>query len=107
MQGVRSNLWFPETVSSYTRFVSKPADGAPHKMTLPAAMKLPPGPRKGKGGRPRKGDSLRTTIKVTYELRDILDTERLSKERHNDTILRIMRERAALRRENTVLKGDR
>jgi hypothetical protein len=69
-------------------------------------MKLKSGPPKGKGGRPSKEDSVRTGIKVSYELRDILDSERQNKERYNDTILRIIKERAAVRQEVDQLRSQ-
>jgi hypothetical protein len=69
------------------------------KMTLPAAMRLKPGPKSGKGGRPPREDSLHTGIRIGQDLREILDSERRNGERYHDTILRLMRERAEASKE--------
>jgi hypothetical protein len=84
------NLRYTYTVSYYF------GTGDVHKeMTLSAAMRLKPGPKSGKGGRPPKEDSLHTTIKINARVKEMLDSERREGERYSDTILRTSLEKAA------------
>ena len=63
-------------------------------MTLPAAMKLKPGPNEGKGGRPHKEGALHDATMMDSELKGILLIERKGSERYNDTAKRLPKERA-------------
>jgi hypothetical protein len=60
-----------------------------------------------KGGRPRKPDSLHTTLKVSTNLLDILNSLRRHKEeRHNEIVLRVIKERAMFKQEVEKLKSQ-
>ena len=54
------------------------------------SLKNKPGPLPGRGGRPKKKNSLHRHIKISDELYEILNSERKPGERFNDTIKRII-----------------
>jgi hypothetical protein len=62
-------------------------------MTLPTSIKLKPGPKKSKGGRPSSTDSLHDMIRTDSELKGILVSESKGEERFNDTIKRLLIEK--------------
>jgi hypothetical protein len=62
-------------------------------------------PKRNTGGRPRKQNSLHATIKVSDELKIILDGHRrYREERYNDIILRLYKERTMFKQENEQLR---
>lgn len=64
-------------------------------MRIDPTMRLKPGPKSGKGGRPRKADPLGVFIRISQDLREIIEVEckEDENERSGDTLLRLVRER--------------
>jgi hypothetical protein len=62
-------------------------------MTIDPSMRLKPGPKSGKGGRPSKGEPLEVVIRISHDLKEIVELESRPNERTGDTLLRLVRER--------------
>ena len=69
------------------------------------SLRNKPGPLPGRGGRPKKKDSVRKPLKISDELHEILYSERKPGERFSDTIKRIIVERGRLSQEVDRLKA--
>ena len=50
---------------------------------------------RGPKGRKRRADALRIPMRISDQLKDMLDVEKEPKERYNDTIVRLLRNRTA------------
>jgi hypothetical protein len=62
-------------------------------------MKLKPGPKRGRGGRKPKPDSLHDTMRIDSELKMMLLCEQKHEERFNDTVKRLLVEKTHIIKE--------